>query len=810
MVRNWRRLVYRTVIAWIVHTFIASTLMLASASESLRFDANGDGKGDMLFRHTSDLTWQLNLMSGLSVESSNDMSDMSSCCGWLFNGTGDFNGDGNDDVIIRNVKSGDWYIYNLDGANIINRGYANIRSAVDYAVQAVADFNQDGKSDIILRNEKTGEWSIALMDNREVISETALDMSKVLTWKIVDARDFDGNGSPDVLIRNSASGLFYLYLYEQTSVVKRGYMPSITSDLEDEVKSVADFDGDGKSDILFRNLVTNGWTIFSLNGLEEAQSSRLPLVTAGNWNFLDSNDFDGNGYSDIAVLNLNDGEIYVYLSENLNVTNKRSVAYVENGYAAASLISNSNANLSDIDVELNNIDYLQVMYNASDATAPLLEVESQALNLDAGQQYAFDLTTNSAQVANGQLSVEEVPDFLDVEIDSSQLTIAVQALSSVQENTIWLRLKDGSSSAYTEIPVTISGFPVTNTGLGKTLKGSASGKGVHLVIMGDGYTSEELGEYQTSALEFVDLMSGDPGVDTHFSAWNIHVVTTASNESGSDATFGEDTVDTAFGSGYNCSNIQRLLCADTSAVFTAALAEFPHLDEIILVVNDAQYGGSGGSIAVYSKDAPEIALHELGHSFAGLADEYWYSGSTYSGTDYSQINVSSYSDPEQVPWSHWIEDMSNIPSGENETGVGMFEGGYYNEFGIYRPTFNSRMRSNFVDFGPVNSEQWAIKVYETAGAFEEVSPESADLFVAANESVELSIDPLFFNNIQQLKWFVNGDAISSANGSGTYMFSSDTAGEYMVTVTLTDISGLVLRTDSHAANTSHTWLVTVQ
>ena len=93
----------------------------------------------------------------------------------------------------------------------------------------------------------------------------------------------------------------------------------------------------------------------------------------------------------------------------------------------------------------------------------------------------------------------------------------------------------------------------------------------------------------------------------------------------------------------------------------------------LVTVNDTKYGGSGGSFAVYAggnSSAPELAMHELGHSFSNLADEYEGNTGAYFGPEPAEVNVTK--DAGGAKWSHWL--------GYEQPGIGTigaYEGGRY-------------------------------------------------------------------------------------------------------------------------------------
>ena len=126
---------------------------------------------------------------------------------------------------------------------------------------------------------------------------------------------------------------------------------------------------------------------------------------------------------------------------------------------------------------------------------------------------------------------------------------------------------------------------------------------------------------------------------------NVQWLFAPSNESGADKPTCAETpgstvivVDTVFDGTFCTSGIRRLVTINQSKVLTAA-ANVPDWDKILVLVNDNEYGGSGGNISVASTNASSVGImqHEFGHSFTKLADEY---DSAYPGyPDCSDLTV---------------------------------------------------------------------------------------------------------------------------------------------------------------------------
>jgi hypothetical protein len=138
-----------------------------------------------------------------------------------------------------------------------------------------------------------------------------------------------------------------------------------------------------------------------------------------------------------------------------------------------------------------------------------------------------------------------------------------------------------------------------------------------------------------------------------------------------------------FNGTFDAGNIHRLLVAgNSSAINSVIFQNFPLYDQVLILINTPHYGGSGGSRAVSSlhTSAPEIMLHEMGHSFGGLADEY-YAGDQYAN---ERPNMTQETNPVQVKWKNWMDDQ----------GIGIYQhccGGNSAEW--YRPHEGCKMRA---------------------------------------------------------------------------------------------------------------------
>ena len=156
----------------------------------------------------------------------------------------------------------------------------------------------------------------------------------------------------------------------------------------------------------------------------------------------------------------------------------------------------------------------------------------------------------------------------------------------------------------------------------------------NIVLLSEGYQNSQLGQFANDAQAFVNRLSRTPPFHLLMNSINVFRVDVSSTDSGADdpmactdATGTGATARTYFDATF-CSGGQtrRLLTVNDATALQVAAAQVPRYRLVVIIVNSPLFGGSGGSVAVYSlaAGAVEIALHEIGHTAFALADEYEY------------------------------------------------------------------------------------------------------------------------------------------------------------------------------------------
>jgi hypothetical protein len=249
----------------------------------------------------------------------------------------------------------------------------------------------------------------------------------------------------------------------------------------------------------------------------------------------------------------------------------------------------------------------------------------------------------------------------------------------------------------------------------------------NVVVLGDGYQTAELTQYHGHAQAFADALRAAAPFGDMWCGINVHRIDVTSLDSGADdpATCGDGSAGagriarTYFDSTF-CGGgaIRRLLTCDSGSAQAVATVRVPQAHAIVVIVNSPIYGGSGGSVATFSThpDAVEIALHELGHTAFGFADEYEYyagcgSGETghdvYAGGEPIEPNVTRNVMRPTLKWASSLTSQTDAlptthnalcsqcdpqPNPREADYVGLYEGARYMHCGVYRPSFDCRMR----------------------------------------------------------------------------------------------------------------------
>jgi len=239
---------------------------------------------------------------------------------------------------------------------------------------------------------------------------------------------------------------------------------------------------------------------------------------------------------------------------------------------------------------------------------------------------------------------------------------------------------------------------------------------VDVVILAEGYTQSEMEKFKEDAKRVTQYLFDEEPFKSEKEKFNVTAVLTPSLESGTDIPGEHIYKNTCFNSTFYTFDVSRYLTTSDMKPVLDAAAIVPY-DQIYVLVNTERYGGGGfyNFVTVCTTDnnlTKEVFVHEFGHGFAGLGDEYYNSEVAYE--DYYNLKIEPW-EPNLTTlvdfdskWKKMVPDGVEIPTPRDLKStniVGAYEGGGYMSKGIYSPFIDCRMKSNNArSFCPVCTE----------------------------------------------------------------------------------------------------------
>jgi hypothetical protein len=181
-------------------------VQLTITANDVRNDFNGDGRSDVLWRHDNGQlsNWLGQANGGFVGNDGNALVSVST--NWQIAGTGDFNGDGRDDILWRSNTGqlSDW-LGTANGGWQGNDANALVTVATSWKVAGVGDFNGDNRDDILWRNDngQLSNWLGQASGGWQNNDANAL-VGVPSNWKIIGAGDFNGDNRDDMLCHDTA------------------------------------------------------------------------------------------------------------------------------------------------------------------------------------------------------------------------------------------------------------------------------------------------------------------------------------------------------------------------------------------------------------------------------------------------------------------------------------------------------------------------------------------------------------------------------------------------------------------------------
>lgn len=359
---------------------------------------------------------------------------------------------------------------------------------------------------------------------------------------------------------------------------------------------------------------------------------------------------------------------------------------------------------------------------------------------------------------------------------------------------------------------------------------------IDVVILSDGYTESQREKFELDAQATAERLLETTPLKQHNNLFNIWAIWTPSNESGAgydctrnrpdckqgfrDTVYNTVFVIPAVGEKFNLdvSNISDRVAMPISIgkVFETA-AHVPY-DEIIVLSNSEKRAGFAGLyVALVTswdrKEFPDVAVHEFGHTFGMLGDEYMAEGDPCFFNEpkiplpANITNIPTSTSP--LKWRAWVKDGTPIPTPANlraQYPVGAYKNAYNCDF-LYRPAYSCKMDDSDEEFCPVCAEQMVRRMYSVI----DVTPNQATTVTALDSNkLRFEVPTRETSKRHKIQWKIGGEIIGDSatlNLSTGPINAHAEPGKWLeLTADVTETSGFVRQEDPRTYERYSWWV----
>ena len=311
------------------------------------------------------------------------------------------------------------------------------------------------------------------------------------------------------------------------------------------------------------------------------------------------------------------------------------------------------------------------------------------------------------------------------------------------------------------------------SGVDTLWKGGPMNNRINLVFMGDGYTTSQIPLFLSDAATTYTYLLNTSPFNNYKNYFNVYAIKCESPQTGVSHPATATDVTEPASPIMNVTNYFNTRFDNYNVLGN----HFPNYSQVVILGNSPEYGGAGGAYAVSSThtSSKEIVAHEMGHSFAGLADEYWAGGGS------EKPNMTANSNTATATWSQWI--------GTNSIGLYPY-GTAAPDNGWFRPHQNCKMRYLNQPFCSVCKEAIIEKIHSLVNPIESYSPYAGNFSMTTASQWFKTKLVLPNPNTLKTTWSLNSVQIASNIDSLLITSASMPVGTHSLLFTLMDTTTL--------------------
>jgi hypothetical protein len=304
--------------------------------------------------------------------------------------------------------------------------------------------------------------------------------------------------------------------------------------------------------------------------------------------------------------------------------------------------------------------------------------------------------------------------------------------------------------------------PSAFLGWADVVRNGPSKNRVDVVLMGDGWQLEHMPAFDKLAESVPPVFERQATFREYFGYLNFLRAALVSADAGVDG-FGRE-YDTPLNA-HTLGTFAGHVGIDHDKVMSV-LAQIPDTDGLaIAFVKNGVLGTGGGGVACIGGQDIRTVIHEWGHAFGGLSDEYETQQSEHQGEAHDGINVSATDDPTKVPWAHWIA--------AKRPGIGVYEGAEARVHGAWKPTSTGCVMSSGDTYCVVCQEALVLRIYSIVDPIDSCTPDAQpqrarEPYKVGDEPLELRVQVMKpATHALEVTWWILSESRFPKTGGGS-------------------------------------------